>query len=635
MSPTLQAFLFALLGAVLGGGTVLAFRLSERQMHPDDLPETALPPGVAAVLSVLRSSALVVDAQDVVLKASAPAIAMGIVRGHEITEAELAELVRQVRRDGQIRETELLMQRPGMPPRHVTARVAPLSSQLVLALIEDRTRERRVESIRRDFVANVSHELKTPVGAIKLLSDAVIEAADDPEAVQRFAGRMQHESDRLSRLVQQIIELSRLQGDDPLDEPVAVEADKIIARAIDEHSTDAVARGIELVPNGTHGLVLLGNREQVAVAVSNLVANAVAYSSQGSSVVVSASQRDTAVDISVTDRGIGIPAAELDRIFERFYRIDPARHRSTGGTGLGLSVVKHVAASHGGEVRVWSVEGQGSTFTLTLPGQPGSRPDSNPDSNTDSNPDSNTGQQPGQQHRQQHRQHHEGERVTRVLVVEDEESYSDALAYMLRKEGFEVAIAATGPEALTTFDRAGADIVLLDLMLPGLPGTEVCRRIRQTSNVPVIMVTAKDDEVDKVVGLELGADDYITKPYSPRELVARIRAVLRRGVEPELAPATLEVGPVRMDVERHIVTVESNEVRLPLKEFELLEMFLRNPGRVLTRGQLIDRVWGSDYVGDTKTLDVHVKRLRAKLEDNPAEPRLLTTVRGLGYKLDL
>jgi two-component system response regulator RegX3 len=225
--------------------------------------------------------------------------------------------------------------------------------------------------------------------------------------------------------------------------------------------------------------------------------------------------------------------------------------------------------------------------------------------------------------------------VTRVLVVEDEESYSDALAYLLRKEGFEVAIAATGPDALTEFDRNGADIVLLDLMLPGIPGTEVCRQIRQTSNVPVIMVSAKDDEVDKVVGLELGADDYVTKPYSPRELVARIRAVLRRGVEPDLAPATLEVGGVRMDVDRHIVTLEGHEVRLPLKEFELLEMFLRNPGRVLTRGQLIDRVWGSDYVGDTKTLDVHVKRLRAKLEGNPAEPTLLTTVRGLGYKLDL
>ncbi len=225
--------------------------------------------------------------------------------------------------------------------------------------------------------------------------------------------------------------------------------------------------------------------------------------------------------------------------------------------------------------------------------------------------------------------------MTRVLVVEDEESYSDALAYMLRKEGFEVGLAATGPDALIEFDRAGADIVLLDLMLPGLPGTEVCRRIRQTSNVPVIMVSAKDDEVDKVVGLELGADDYITKPYSPRERVARIRAVLRRGIETELAAQTLEVGPVRMDVERHTVTVDGTDVRLPLKEFELLEMFLRNPGRVLTRGQLIDRVWGSDYVGDTKTLDVHVKRLRSKLEADPAEPKLLTTVRGLGYKLDL
>ena len=225
--------------------------------------------------------------------------------------------------------------------------------------------------------------------------------------------------------------------------------------------------------------------------------------------------------------------------------------------------------------------------------------------------------------------------MTRVLVVEDEESYSEALAYMLRKEGFEVAIAADGNTALEEFDRRGADIVLLDLMLPGIPGTEVCRTIRQTSNVPVIMVSAKDDEIDKVVGLELGADDYVTKPYSPRELVARIRAVLRRGQDPDLLPDTLEAGPVRMDVERHVVTVDGFEQRLPLKEFELLEMFLRNPGRVLTRGQLIDRVWGSDYVGDTKTLDVHVKRLRAKLEPEPSEPKFLVTVRGLGYKLDL
>jgi two-component system, OmpR family, response regulator RegX3 len=224
--------------------------------------------------------------------------------------------------------------------------------------------------------------------------------------------------------------------------------------------------------------------------------------------------------------------------------------------------------------------------------------------------------------------------VTRVLVVEDEDSYSDALAYVLRKEGFEVAVAQTGPDALADFERHGADIVLLDLMLPGLPGTEVCRQLRQVSNVPVIMVSAKDAEVDKVVGLELGADDYVTKPYSPRELVARIRAVLRRGQDADLAPTTLESGRVRMDVERHVVSVNGDEIRLPLKEFELLEMFLRNSGRVLTRGQLIDRVWGADYVGDTKTLDVHVKRLRAKIEPDPANPRYLVTVRGLGYKYE-
>jgi two-component system response regulator RegX3 len=227
--------------------------------------------------------------------------------------------------------------------------------------------------------------------------------------------------------------------------------------------------------------------------------------------------------------------------------------------------------------------------------------------------------------------------MSRVLVVEDEESFSDVLSYMLRKEGFEVSLAATGPAALTEFDRTGADIVLLDLMLPEMPGTEVCRQLRQRSNVPIIMVTARDSEIDKVVGLEIGADDYVTKPYSPRELVARIRAVLRRQTSEvvEHAGATLTAGPVRMDVERHVVTVDGAAVQLPLKEFELLELLLRNAGRVLTRGQLIDRVWGSDYVGDTKTLDVHVKRLRAKLEPDPGDPKYLVTVRGLGYKLDL
>jgi two-component system response regulator RegX3 len=227
--------------------------------------------------------------------------------------------------------------------------------------------------------------------------------------------------------------------------------------------------------------------------------------------------------------------------------------------------------------------------------------------------------------------------VTRVLVVEDEESFSEALGYLLRKEGFEVTLADTGPDALAEFERGGADLVLLDLMLPGLSGIEVCQKLRQTSSVPVIMLTAKDSEIDKVVGLEIGADDYMTKPFSSRELVARIRAVLRRQgdrtAEP-LVTGVIEAGPVRMDVERHVVAVDGESVSLPLKEFELLELLLRNAGRVLTRGQLIDRIWGADYVGDTKTLDVHVKRLRAKVEPEPSRPRHLVTVRGVGYKFE-
>jgi two-component system response regulator RegX3 len=225
--------------------------------------------------------------------------------------------------------------------------------------------------------------------------------------------------------------------------------------------------------------------------------------------------------------------------------------------------------------------------------------------------------------------------VTRVLVVEDEESFSEPLSYMLRREGFEVDVAATGPDALEQFDRRGTDVVLLDLMLPGLSGTEVCRTLRTKSAVPIIMLTARDSEIDKVVGLELGADDYVTKPFSSRELVARIRAVLRRRNEPEdIVSTTIEAGPVRVDVDRHVVTVRGSEVALPLKEFDLLELLVRNSGRVLTRGQLVDRVWGADYVGDTKTLDVHVKRLRAKIEPDPGSPQHLVTVRGLGYKFE-
>ena len=506
-------------------------------------------------------------------------------------------------------------------------RVAPLGAPLgasdgggglVLVLAEDQTESRRVEEVRRDFVANVSHELKTPVGALALLAETVEDAADDPEAVRRFAGRMRYEASRLTSLVQDLITLSRIQAAEPVPDPAPVKLDAVVAEALDRCRMKAGARGIELVETTDSGLVVLGDEDLLVTALRNLLDNAVDYSPEHTRVLVTTTRAsDYTVEISVADQGIGIPERDRERIFERFYRVDPARSRATGGTGLGLAIVKHVTVAHGGNVTVWSKVGAGSTFTLRLPlrllpaamtasqAPPASQPFAG------------------------------GSSVTRVLVVEDEESFSDALSYMLRKEGFEVAVCPTGPDAIESFDRSGADLVLLDLMLPGLPGSEVCRTLREKSNVPVIMLTAKDSEIDKVVGLELGADDYVTKPFSSRELVARMRAVLRRrGETDEQAASILESGPVRMDVDRHVVTARNEQIQLPLKEFELLEVLLRNAGRVLTRMQLIDRVWGADYVGDTKTLDVHVKRLRAKIEADPASPRHIVTVRGLGYKFE-
>ncbi|MFC9296685.1 sensor histidine kinase [Streptomyces sp. NPDC057011] len=370
----------AIAGLCTGVIAMLAFRWSERDharptrssMRPDI--NAVLPPGVDTVLSVLRSSAVVLDEGDAVVKASSAAYALGLVRGGKLAVEPMLHMARDTRRDGEIRQVELDLPRRGTGRGEalaVSARVAPLGSRLVLLLVEDLTEARRIEAVRRDFVANVSHELKTPVGAISLLSEAVMDAADDPEAVSRFAGRMQIESTRLINLVQELIDLSRVQNDDPLEDAEPVRVDTLVAEAIDRCRHTASSKQITMAAGGTADLRVWGNRGQLAAALGNLVENAVNYSPARTRVGI-AGRRVSApggdlIEIAVTDQGIGIPEKDRERIFERFYRVDPARSRATGGTGLGLAIVKHVAASHGGEVSVWSSEGQGSTFTLRLP----------------------------------------------------------------------------------------------------------------------------------------------------------------------------------------------------------------------------------------------------------------------------
>lgn len=370
----------AIAGLLTGVIAVLAFRWSEREqarptrasMRSDEA--VVLPPGVDTVLSVLRSSAVVLDEGDTVVKASSAAYALGLVRGGRLAVDQMLQMARETRRDGEIRQVELELPRRGAGRGEglaVSARVAPLGSRLVLLLVEDLTEARRIEAVRRDFVANVSHELKTPVGALSLLSEAVMDASDDPEAVIRFAGRMQHEAARLTSLVQEIIDLSRVQDDSPLDDAEAVPVDDLVAEAVDRCRHQANAKQITMATGGGPDLKIWGNRGQLAAALGNLVENAVNYSPVRTRVGIAgrriAAPGGDLIEISVTDQGIGISEKDRDRIFERFYRVDPARSRATGGTGLGLSIVKHVAASHGGEVTVWSAEGQGSTFTLRLP----------------------------------------------------------------------------------------------------------------------------------------------------------------------------------------------------------------------------------------------------------------------------
>ena len=372
MDATSAAVLAGFAGVLVGALAVIAVRYSERQQT--QVPESdgvvpALPAGVADVLAVLRSGAIVVDSADQVINNSPPAVAYGLVRGTELVHAELRHLARQVRRDGVIREAELELARGPLGQAHsfMRARVAPLGSSHVLLLVEDHTQARRVEEVRRDFVANVSHELKTPVGGMALLAEAILGAKDDPEAVARFASRMQVESARLSQLVTEIVDLSRLQVADTLHEPRLVDVTAAVHEAIDHSRVAADAKQIEIVESCEPDLKVFGDEDLVVTAVRNLIGNAVAYSEAGSRVAVAGRLLDDMVEVTVADQGLGIPADEQTRIFERFYRVDTARSRATGGTGLGLAIVKHVVANHGGDVTVWSEQGRGSTFTIRLP----------------------------------------------------------------------------------------------------------------------------------------------------------------------------------------------------------------------------------------------------------------------------
>ncbi|MCF4122157.1 ATP-binding protein [Antribacter sp. KLBMP9083] len=369
------------LGVVVGVVAAVAFRVSERQQR--NLPESPpaeLDEGLVRVLSVLRSAAVVLAEDDEVVRASPPAYALGVVRNDALVHPAIKDMVRAVRRDGVIRELELELPRGpiGSGTVLLQVRVAPLGLDRVLVLAEDRTEAHRVEAIRRDFVVNVSHELKTPVGALALLAETLQDAADDPVAVRRFTERMQREATRLSALVQEIIELSRLQVAGALQNPSPVPVREVVEEAVDRARTTAQAKNIAITLGGSLDCVVYGDHNLLVTAVRNLLDNAVAYSSPATRVGVGVSERNGLVEIAVVDQGIGISEPEQERVFERFYRVDQARSRDTGGTGLGLSIVKHVAADHGGDVTMWSEPGRGSTFTLRIPSADIPAPSGNP-----------------------------------------------------------------------------------------------------------------------------------------------------------------------------------------------------------------------------------------------------------------
>jgi two-component system, OmpR family, sensor histidine kinase SenX3 len=389
-SPTIYSvnpmatLVVGLLGGLVIGIGIAWLAIRNRRSQEDEVaeitnPKVQVPTGVSAVLEALSSSAVVVGPQDEILAATTSARTQGLARGSRIAVPEIVDLVRVVRREHVIRSVDLELIRGGRgATSYLSVRVAPLGDDLVVVLADDQTSARRIEQTRRDFVANVSHELKTPIGAISLLAEAVEDAAEDPPSVRKFASRLSVESARLGDLVNQIIDLSRLQADDPLTNPEEVDIDEVLSEAVDRCQVDAQQHGVTLTVAGATDCRVLGSARQLTVAICNLVENAVVYSDPGARVVVAAHRQarsdDDYVEITVSDNGIGIPPAELERIFERFYRVDYARSRANGGTGLGLAIVKHVAATHGGEVSVWSQPGRGSTFTIRVPVHPAAKP---------------------------------------------------------------------------------------------------------------------------------------------------------------------------------------------------------------------------------------------------------------------
>ena len=583
-----------------------AFR-DAQQTAADALAETVR---LRRALDALTSAIVIHDARgQLVLRNRQHAELDGNRHVSALVAAAVERLVASAQ-DGQAASQTLELHGP--PPRTLDITAVPLGSAEVplgtIAFVEDISERRRLEAVRRDFAANVSHELRTPIGALGVLAETLVDE-DDPEVVRRLARHIMSEAERAGRLIEDLLDLSRIEAGGVLVE-AAVDIVAVVATATERVVALAAQRDVRVVVHTPErGDGRAGRRASAGVGAGEPARQRHQVLGTGIHGRGRGGRRTGWVVVTVRDQGIGIPAKDLERIFERFYRVDRARSRETGGTGLGLSIVRHVATNHGGTVEVSSREGEGSTFTLRLP-EAGAAAVGALMADT---------------------------RPT-VLVVEDEESFVEALTLGLNREGFAVRVARDGAEALASFDAARPDVVLLDLMLPRVSGIDVCRHIRARSSIPIIMVTAKDSEVDAVVGLEVGADDYVTKPYRLRELVARVRAVLRRaGPEPtddDAAVEVLEVGDVALDAERHRVTVRGSEVALPLREFELLELLLDNAGRVLTRDTLIDRIWGPNYVGDTKTLDVHVKRLRSKIEDDPAKPSRITTIRGLGYRYE-